>query len=351
MIVLDNIIFSLQKVGGISIFWYNIIKRIMSENVHFKCLEYPNAITNIFRRNVTISASNISGCKQVCLPICRYLPISINYKNTCVFHSSYYRWCLNKNAKNVTTVHDFTYEYFSSGLTKNVHCWQKYSAIRHSDVIVCISENTKCDLLRFLPEIDSKKIRVIYNGVSEDYFSLPTSNRLDYSNYVLYVGARDSYKNFRFVVESLKDTKYSLAICGKPLSNEEISLLNNHLGERRYKLFVNADNQTLNQLYNSVFCLVYPSSYEGFGIPVVEAQRAGCPVIALNASSIPEIAGETPLLLPGLESKFFLEKLHLLNNDNIRTEIIESGFVNSKRFSWEKMADSYLEIYSELFQE
>ena len=91
-----------------------------------------------------------------------------------VFHSSHYRIAKNPKAYNVTTVHDFTYELFSKGLAQKVHSWQKFKAIRKADVIVSISENTKKDILRFLPDIDPDKIRVIYNGVSDDY--RPMSN-------------------------------------------------------------------------------------------------------------------------------------------------------------------------------
>ena len=101
----------------------------------------------------------------------RYLPVTCkNVNESFIFHSSYFRISSNPNAINITTVHDFTYEYFYHGLHKWIHCWQKYYAIRKSKYVVCISENTKKDLLNFLPDVDEKKIHVIYNGVSDDYY-------------------------------------------------------------------------------------------------------------------------------------------------------------------------------------
>ena len=279
----------------------------------------------------------------------RYFVPNIDSKKPLIFHSSYYRYCKNCNAKVVTTVHDFTYEYFKSGLTKQIHCRQKYDAVRHSDIIVCISENTKQDLLYFLPDIDQGKIRVIYNGVSEDYH--PIENRIkEFERYVLFVGARDGYKNFKFVVETLKDTPFNLAVCGKPLSLEEQQFIDSTLGHSRYRVFENVDNHELNLIYNSVYCLAYPSSYEGFGIPVLEAQRAGCPVIALNKSSIPEIIGDTPLLMDKLDKSIFIEKLQILTDIHVRDSIIKSGLENSSRFSWNKMASEYLAIYNDLLE-
>ena len=347
MIYLDNIIFSLQHSGGISVVWYNILNSLIEGNILFHCLEYPDAANNIFRRQIELPYDKILYCKQTFLPIARYMPVRITDKKPFIFHSSYYRCCLNKKAVNITTIHDFTYEYFASGIRKMFHCRQKYAAIRHSDIIVCISENTKRDLLKFLPDIDPAKIRIIYNGVSEAY--RPVEDKIsELEEYVLFVGARDGYKNFRFVVDSLQETSLKLAVCGKPLTPEERQELDDKLGRSRYKVYENVDDEGLNRLYNSVYCLAYPSSYEGFGIPVIEAQRAGCPVIALNASSIPEIIGETPLLMLSLDKETFITKLQLLQNVEKKRQIIEKGFDNSKRFSWARMADEYIALYKAL---
>lgn len=93
-----------------------------------------------------------------------------------------------------------------------------------------------------------------------------------------------------------------------------------------------------------------PSSYEGFGLPIIEAQKAGCPVIALNASSIPEIVGDNSLLMPELSSNLFENLLKELNNKEKRSTIIEAGIKNSQNFSWRKMASEYLALYNKLLQ-
>lgn len=344
MLYLDNIIFSLQRSGGISVVWYHILEKMLSDGMPFRCLEYPDATDNIFRQRMDIPSENILYRRQSLLPIARYLPVHVTEMEPFVFHSSYYRYCPNKRATNITTVHDFTYEYFCSGLAKSVHCRQKYAAIRYSDIIVCISENTKRDLLKFLPDTDPEKIRVIHNGVSEEYH--PVEDRIPgLEEYVLFVGARGGYKNFQFVVDSLKDTPLKLAVCGRPLMPEEKQYLDNKLGTARYKVYENVDNTMLNRLYNSVCCLAYPSSYEGFGLPVIEAQRAGCPVIALNKSSIPEIIGETPLLMQRLDKELFLQKLQILQDARTRKGIIELGLKNSIRFSWDRTSDAYIALY------
>jgi mannosyltransferase len=101
----------------------------------------------------------------------------------------------------------------------------------------------------------------------------------------------------------------------------------------------------LNALYNNAFALVYPSSYEGFGIPVVEAMKAGCPFIALNKSSIPEVAGDAGVLMDDLTIDFFNEALSRIKTD--RDEIIIKGLNQVSNFSWEKCYYETLKIYKE----
>lgn len=322
--------------------------------------EYPayarfidyGAWDNIFRKQLELPADKIIFSDASFFKLKRYLPVHIKpfLPGSFIFHSSYYRICPNKNAINITTVHDFTYEYFRKGLSRSVHCWQKYKAIQHSDYIICISENTKKDLLKFIPNTDKNKIFVIYNGVSEEYFSLSeiNENKLPFPaySYLLFVGGRDYYKNFNFAVETTVHSDLNLVIVGNPLTQEEITFLKSHLPNYRYKYVGRVNNQQLNILYNRAFCLFYPSAYEGFGIPVIEAQKAGCPVIAYAASSIPEIIGNKQLLLPHLDISLTIEYLNSLNEPNLRRQIISEGFKNALRFSWDNTYQKTLEVYT-----
>lgn len=347
-IYLDNIAFSGQRSGGVSVVWKNLIQALQKFKPNsFSCIEYPFALENICRKELSGYKVENRNPRISFYIERRLLSPTIKCEQPFIFHSSYYRVCNNKKAINVTTVHDFTYEYYRSGFGKFLHCRQKYNAIRKSDYVICITENTKRDLLKFLPDIDLKKIRVIYNGVSDVYRPLrdTVSNM---GKFILFVGWRETYKNFRLVVESIRDLEYNLAIVGSPLSEEERNYLNEEIGENRYKSFVRISDEMLNELYNTAYCLAYPSEYEGFGIPVLEAQKAGCPVIAYNASSIPEIIGNTPLLLKSVSPFEFREKLELLESNIIREEIITKGFANAERFSWNKMGEEYIKLYDEI---
>lgn len=346
-VVLDNVIFALQRAGGISVVWQNIIQGVLRNDSFAKSfIEYENS--NIFRSLINIPDEMIINDSLGPLNIKRYLNPKMGWvKEPFIFHSSYYRTTPNPAAKNITTVHDFTYDYFSHGLAKKVHCTQRNRAIMNSDVVVCISENTRNDLLKFVPEARGKEIRIVYNGVSEDYRPL-SAKTSGYEDHIMFVGARGGYKNFEFAVHAVKRSPFKLLICGNPLSKEEAILLEKELGSERYKTVTRPTNETLNEFYNSAHCLLYPSSYEGFGIPVLEAQRAGCPVIALNASSIPEIIGERTLLMDSLTAEQFAAKIALISNPQTRDHVVSAGIENSKEYSWDKMADNYLDIYKEV---
>ena len=354
-IVFDNIIFSLQKSGGISVYWYELISRMLNQSdINCLFIEEKSKNGNIFRDQLTIDANYFFFCDYKWSNFLgRYRSLELKTKNdNFIFHSSYYRTVSKSvkkknNIQEIVTVHDFTYERFSSGLKKWVHSWQKKKAIKAADVVICISENTKKDLLYFYPQFSNKDIRVVYNGVSKDYNVIPELKETnDNTPFFLFVGSRTGYKNFDFVVEAVSTLEnYVLKIVGGPLSKNESIFLEKNLSGR-WQFIENVDNLQLNVLYNQAFALLYPSSYEGFGIPIVEAMKAGCPFISIRGSSITEVAGEAGYLMEELNIEDFNLGVELIKNN--RDKIVELGLLQANLFSWDKCFDEMLEIYKEL---
>lgn len=343
-VVFDNIIYSLQHAGGVSVVWSNLITRAAHSLGDTMFVEYVGAEDNISRRTFNLPDEEVLLRPRGCMKLKRYVNPRIKLAAPFIFHSSYYRTCPNRQAINVTTVHDFTYEYYvSNPIKRRVHCWQKYRAILNSDAVVCISENTKRDLLKFVPNADEAKIKVIYNGV-DDTFHLESDHSM--GDFVLFVGKRDPYKNFDKIVEPVARCGLKLMIAGHPLSEDETVRLDGSGCDYSYLGFVS--DEELNHLYNHAVCLLYPSEYEGFGLPVLEAQKAGCPVLAYNRSSIPEVIGDTPLLLGTLDEQAIADGINLAQSQDTRSRIIEDGLKNSARFSWDKMANEYFELYRSL---
>lgn len=338
-IVFDNIIYSLQVSGGISVVWNNLIKDVSNKDLDVKFIEYDNCDRNICRSKLDLPSILVDKRSSRGIGLNRYFNPIVKDTDKFIFHSSYFRTCSKENAINITTVHDFTYDYYEKNiLKKTVHCRQKYAALRNSDYIVCISENTKKDLLHFLPELKDKDIRVIYNGV-DDVFTPKCDAHND--GYVLFVGRRDNYKNFDKIIRPLERLNLPLVVVGSNLNRNETGNLSNVICKS------NISDEELNELYNNALCLIYPSAYEGFGLPVLEAQRAGCPVIAMNSSSIPEIIGDTPLLLENTTCEEIVKKIRLLEDEDVRQQVIKDGLVNAKRFSWKKMQSEYIKLYEE----
>lgn len=346
-IIYDNIIFSLQSAGGISVVWKNLLTNCL-DRANISCIEYPGANINLSRKSIDIPSDIVieKSLKPRLAEL--FSPYVIyNKKEHFIFHSSYFRTCRHPKSINVTTVHDFIFEQGHPTFKQKMRIALNYRSIRKSDAIVCISNNTKKDLLKYLPDIDPSKISIIYNGVSENYHKLDSVPYPAYNNHVLFVGGRKGYKNFRFTVEALSNTRYNLLICGKPLSGEERVMLDTNL-PNKYSFIAFPSNEELNKIYNSVYALIYPSSYEGFGIPILEAQRCKCPVIAFNSSSIPEVAGDGAILLETLFHDALIEALNNLDNRQFKSELIENGYINSQRFSWKNMAENYLMLYQNL---
>ena len=207
--------------------------------------------------------------------------------------------------------------------------------------------------MHFYPFVDENKIRVIYNGVSNDYHQINSSNhQLCFKpyTYALFIGSRAKYKNFNLAVESISKSTLNLLIIGNELSMQEIEYLETMI-PNRYKCIGYVSNDILNTYYNFSHCLLYLSSYEGFGIPILEAQRAGCPVIAYNSSSIPEVIGDTPLLINNLNTTSVLNCIKILQNPIQRNMIVQKGLKNANRFSWEKMRMEVIKLYKEIHKE
>ena len=357
-ILLDNIIFSLQRSGGISVVWQEHISRLV-KNKFFSCrfIEYDDAPRNIFRNNIDIPAEYIETFSSRFLQVKRYFNIKDSgYKTPYIFHSSYYRIDKNRFAKNITTLHDFNYEYFVKGIRQKIHSCQKGFAINNSDAIICISDSTRRDLFHFYPHINKDIVHVVHNGVNPAFHRIKKENNklllpFEDGGFILYVGGhRAPYKNFSLAVETCHMLKIPFVIAGgEQLLEQEKTLLDSKLGKSNYIHLCNLPTEDLNELYNRALVLVYPTLYEGFGIPILEAQRAGCPVIAFSVSSIPEVMGKSDLLLEDKTVDAVAEAVkEIVNKPILKDMEIKRGLSNSALFSWDRTFEKTIKIYKSL---
>lgn len=307
-VIFDNIIFSLQRFGGISVVWNELLQRAQADKeLNLTELDYRNE--RLYRW------------------LERYRIPDYMAEKPSVFHSSYFRVLPQAGVHNVTTVHDLTYHFYRKGLPKTVHLWEEARALKHSEAIICISENTKRDLLTFYPWVKEETIHVIYNGVSDDFY--PIKN-IEKKGYLLFIGNSSvSYKRYDIAQEVAKRTGLEL-VAARNVTSEE-----------------------LNKLYNEALCLLYPSDYEGFGLPILEAQKAGCPVIAQNYSSVPEVIGKGGLIVEHSSTEKIVQQMvEKVNEVQSRPMqgIIAAGIENAKRFSWDNTYEQTKNVYRQLLQ-
>jgi mannosyltransferase len=343
MIIIDGIIFSIQKFGGISTYFKHLTNELFKS-------EYK---TDIFLYNKDIDG--FSNFTDIIAPrfLERYRRLDIkNNNDKIILHSSYYRYCNNKNVKNVLTVYDFIYEKYESNFIKrNVHQLQKKQAIKNSHAIICISESTKRDFLEYYPEFNPEQVFVTHLAHSSESVENMANFRIENKfekPYVMFVGMRSIHKNFNACVKAIVNINVDFKIVGGgPLNELEYKLLEANLAGR-YMHLLNVDNNTLNKLYSNAVCLLYPSLYEGFGLPILEAQANGCAVITSNVSSLPEVAGKSAILLNSTDAQSIENSVIVLMNSKLNKFHVDQGFVNIKRFSWAKTARETIDIYSKI---
>jgi len=272
-----------------------------------------------------------------------------------IVHETYYssKRLAPKSAKVVLTVYDMIHEHFRDSFNRNDRTsMDKATAVSRADHVVCISEQTKSDLISLL-DVDPGKISVVHLG-----FKLPISagqsEQLNTQRrpFLLYVGARHGYKNFEGLLRAYGNsaflrTNFDL-ICfgGGRFSENEHSLMQQlAIPEGRVKQ-VSGNDQLLESYYRSAAIFVYPSMYEGFGIPPLEAMSFDCPVACSDVSSIPEVVGDAAAMFDPHHADAIAAVLErTLQDEGARLALISRGQERVTHFSWERCARETLDVY------
>jgi glycosyltransferase involved in cell wall biosynthesis len=241
-------------------------------------------------------------------------------------------------------IHELFPQYFLKDKTTVTN---KQRLISAANAINANSEYTKKDILRFYPD-SAKKINVVYHG-----FSFPQINGVSQKgNYILFTGERKNYKNYDVFLKAVAPLliKYDLRlICtGCPLDRKEKSLIENlHISDRTTCNLVS--DEELIKLYSKALAFVFPSQYEGFGIPVLEAFATQCPAVLSNAGSLPEIGGDAAVYFDPYSIDDMRKQIEkVISSSSLREELIRKGKERLNLFSWEKCARETMEVYNKL---
>jgi glycosyltransferase involved in cell wall biosynthesis len=244
-------------------------------------------------------------------------------------------------------------------MSKRIYLQIVFRMLKFAKRIVTVSENTKSDLIREFG-FKENKIQKIYNGVDTTLFYSRTSEEIakfknKYSlpeKFLLAVGIGKEHKNYKFIINSLnkfwtnRELQIPLVIAGTngklPDFLEDVALI----AGKNIILAPKFPYQELSLLYQSAEFLIFPSLYEGFGFPLIEAQASSCPVLSSNVSVMPEILeNSAEYFSPTDELSFLACITNALGNNFPRKKYIELGLKNCKRFSWEKAAMETVELY------
>lgn len=285
---------------------------------------------------------------------------------------------LNTKIKLILTIHDVMYLKDYSTIPQSLSMYQRWGrvyrnmivprAIKHIAKVVTVSNFSKNDIKEHLPALKEDAILVTHEAAGERFSQIggdiqrsKVSGKFGIKgNYILTLGALDPRKNTKAIIntflhlKSEKKISVNLVIAGIP--NWRQTEFYKTLQESSFKEdiiftdFISDEDMVL--LYNYATVFLYPSLYEGFGIPPLEAMACGVPVITSNTTSIPEIVGDAAFLINPLNDKELKDALlSLLNNEDLRNDLIERGLKRAKEFSWSKMAKETLQIYESLRNE
>lgn len=276
---------------------------------------------------------------------------------------------LSEECKKVITVHDLSFlkhkEHFS--LKRNV--WHKFINVRkvlsQFERIVAVSESTKQDIIE-LCGIEPEKISVIYSGVSEEFRKRKPEDeklrrvRKKYNlpdKFILYLGTIEPRKNLKGVIRAYDHLlltnkemgEYKLVIAGgNGWKNKDIYRgINEAEQHLNIKQIGFVDKEDKSYLYNLAEIFVYPSHYEGFGFPPLEAMASGTPVITSSVSSLPEVVGEAALMVNPNNYRELSKAFSLiLNNNKLNEQLSSKGLLQASRFNWQKTARDYITLFN-----
>jgi glycosyltransferase involved in cell wall biosynthesis len=364
-ILIDSISL-LSPLTGIGRYTCEISKRIQdynSFNISFYYGYYSKHLLNQKNNNIKDLKNLISKNKTIKKLFRKILLLSANIFNKkfdIYWEPNFIPLDSIKAKKIVTSVHDFSFilykdfhpkeriEYFENNFFRNIY---------KSDVIICFSEFTKKEILEKL-NFSEDCVKVIYHGIDHNLFKIYNNIELNFilpKKFILSVGSIEPRKNligllkaYNRLPEYLKN-EYHLVLAGfKGWNNKEIiDLINKNKKFIHYLGYIS--DIELAKVYNLASLFVYPSFYEGFGLPPLEAMACGTPVITSNVSSLPEVGGDAVVYCDPYDINDIKNKIEIvLNKKDLQKEMIRKGLKRAKQFTWEKSAREHLKVFKEV---
>ena len=360
-ILYDGQIYADQATGGISRYFTNVINRLPYDIYptltapHKKKFHYPVHPNLKLKKYWGFRPRRISNQVRA-----RYFRWISNNSSFDIHHPTYYRQLAQDSFSQtrlplVITVYDMIHELFTDTIEPEGHTIRaKRKAIAAADAILCISHSTKADLLKYFPHVEAKT--TVTHLASELSIDWAYGNELvPQAPYFLYVGSRaKAYKNFDTLVIAFSkaaslDSDTCLCVVGAPFNDDEQQLITELKLAERIQHYQWPSDTHLSKLYRCSEAFIYPSLYEGFGIPLLEAMACGTVVVAADSSSIPEVVGDAGILFkPKAVNDLTDILLHLLASSSEREQLINKGDKRVQTFNWDITAKQTVQAYRAL---
>jgi glycosyltransferase involved in cell wall biosynthesis len=373
-VLYDDQVFTAQPFGGISRYYVELMDRYQDDpeiEFNFSCYVTKNVHLGekpYYKRTVFNSRPGVWLMEQGSKVLKQNIPAYVNRffssaavrsQDYDIFHPTYYDPYFLKNLGRkplYLIVHDMIHEIFSDIYKhdRKTTPWKR-ALVDRADHITTVSANTKKDLCRIFG-VDESRVQVIHQGCSlapsDGAYPLPVGIP---TKYLLYVGGRWTYKNFDGLLEALapimaKDRELGLVCAGSgPINREEAAIIERlDLGRRVSHVAVEGDDHLI-ALYRNAAAFVFPSKYEGFGLPVLEAMTCDCPTLLSNNSSLPEVGGDAGVYFDPYNVSSMTEMIEkVLTDETLRKRTRELGHKRVTEFSWDNTARETKKVYLDM---
>ncbi|MDD4868409.1 MAG: glycosyltransferase family 1 protein [Mycobacterium sp.] len=359
-VAFDHQIFAQQRYGGISRYFYELASRLSADTeVSVIAPLYINGYladsTCDLTRGKHVRSASKFALSAVDLLNRFALPLAWRGVDPDIVHETYFSTNpTGRGRRRVVTVYDMIHELFVDEFrdAKEVTA-AKRAAVNRADHVICISETTRRDLVR-LYDVDPARTSVVYLGYSvTDHSNDGEPPRRPHRPTLLYVGNRRGYKNFATLLQAYANSSVLrdfdlIAFGGHGVLREEQKEIDRlSLGEK--VRFESGSDRELAARYRTASAFIYPSMYEGFGIPPLEAMSYGCPVVCSNTGSIPEVVGDAGLYFDPTsveDLRTVLERV--ATTEELQTELRALGRARLNEFSWDECAAETLRIYCQI---
>ncbi len=354
---------------GVEEYTINLLSNLLALNPEINYQLFYNAYQKVDLDYDWLSLDNVN-IRKFRIPN-RALFVSARYFNSpkidkllggldVYFNPHFFRAPLSQKCKKVITFHDLSFEHYPEFFSWRKRLWQKFlmdakREVQKADKIIAVSESTKSDLVDFY-KIEPNKIKVIYSGVGEQFKQMKNKNsdiREKYNlpeKFILYFGTIEPRKNLIGLIkafELLKDKNCKLVIAGtKGWLYQDIFKAANKSKKRKDIIFTGfVEEADKPHLYNLSEIFVYPSFFEGFGFPPLEAMACSIPTIVSSNSSLPEVVGKAALMVDVANIDELAWSMEIaLSDKELRKRLIENGLKQAKKFSWHKCAQETLKV-------